>query len=246
MSAWGAFVAGTDTGVGKTRVTVALLHALGGLGVRAAGMKPVASGTEADGQNEDVRLLRAASAAAGIAPALLQQLNPYCFPWPISPHLAARRAGVLIDVLRIRQAYRELSERSAAVLVEGAGGWLAPINEQQTMADVARVLQLPVVLVVGLRLGCLNHALLSAQAVSVAGLRLAGWIGSVVEPRMLALEDNLDTLAQRLPAPQLGVLRFAAHRGDDAAQLRTAAGALLAALGNVQALPSQPGSWPSP
>lgn len=222
MSTCGLFIAGTDTGVGKTRVTVGLLQALRRLGVRAAGMKPVASGTGADGRNEDVTLICAASALAN------QDSNPYCFEWPISPHLAARRAGVAIEPAHIVAACARLTMHCEALLVEGTGGWLAPIGEHRTMADVAVALALPVVLVVGVRLGCLNHALLTARAVAAAGLPLAGWIGSVIEPHMQALDENIATLEQLLPAPRLGLLGFDTARALDAAQLADAAATLAA------------------
>jgi dethiobiotin synthetase len=236
MSAHGVFIAGTDTGVGKTRVTAALLQALAARGLRAAGMKPVAAGTvaadtaaappgaapDAAPVNEDVALIRAAAAIDGPA----ADINPYCFEWPISPHLCARRTGTSIEPAVIAAAYARLAGRCEMVVVEGTGGWLCPISEQRTMADVAVTLALPVVLVVGVRLGCLNHALLSARAVSGTGLPLAGWIGSVIEPQMQALEDNLAALAQWLPAPRLALLPFSAERGADVAHLATAAAAL--------------------
>ncbi|HEX4024734.1 MAG TPA: dethiobiotin synthase [Steroidobacteraceae bacterium] len=238
MSARGWFIAGTDTGVGKTRVTVALLRALTARGVPAVGMKPVAAGTDAAASppvNEDVALLRAASfatvgatgaAGAGLAAA---DINPYCFEWPISPHLAARRAGVSIEPAAIAAAYARLAGRCEVVLVEGAGGWLCPIGEQATMASIAAELALPVLLVVGLRLGCLNHALLSAAAIAAAGLPLFGWVGSVIDPDMAALEDNIASLERRLPGPRLGLLPFSRERTGDAACLAAAAAALQAA-----------------
>lgn len=225
MSLPGYFIAGTDTGVGKTRVTVALLTALADAGVRALGMKAVASGTDAAGQNEDVALIQAVNrralgaAAIRVAPAV----NPYCFEWPISPHLAARRAAVTIDPGRIAAAARTLAAEDALLLVEGTGGWLAPIGPGRTMADVAAALGLPVILVVGLRLGCLSHALLSARAIASSALPLAGWIGSHIEPQMLALEENVATLDEWLPAPRLGLVAHSADPSADGAQLAAAA-----------------------
>jgi dethiobiotin synthetase len=218
----GCFIAGTDTGVGKTRVTAALLRSLGLRGVRAAGMKPVAAGTNGE-RNEDVAAMIANSCTGPAAP----DLNPYCFPDPISPHIAARRAGVAIDPAVIVAAYRRITLHCEVVLVEGTGGWLTPIGAGATMADVAQSLALPVVLVVGMRLGCLNHALLSAQAILQRGLPLAGWIGSMLDPAMLALDENRATLAARIPAPELGWLPHAPDDRDDAAHLREAADALL-------------------
>lgn len=241
MSLSGYFIAGTDTGVGKTRVTVGLLAALADAGVRALGMKAVASGMEPSGRNEDVVLIQAANAralgtgargpdaACGPAPAPAASpglVNPYCFEWPISPHLAARRAGVTIDPRHIAAAARALAAPDSLLLVEGTGGWLAPIGPGCTMADIAEALGLPVVLVVGLRLGCLNHALLSARAIAAGPLRLAGWIGSQIEPQMLSLEDNIATLDERLPAPRLGLLSHSVSLRADGTQLAAAARAL--------------------
>jgi dethiobiotin synthetase len=223
----GVFVAGTDTGVGKTRVTAGLLRALRGAGVRAIGMKPIASGTIAvDGVqiNQDVATIAEVSAAG----ATLADINPYCFNWPVSPHIAAERAGIVIDLERIVSAYGRLAEHCDVVVVEGTGGWLAPIGPGMTMADVACRLQLPVVLVVGLRLGCLNHALLTAQAVESAGASLIGWIGSVIDPAMPALSENLQTLNQRLPAARWALLPYAPGSENDADALEPAARALRA------------------
>jgi dethiobiotin synthetase len=223
----GVFVAGTDTGVGKTRVTAGLLQALRSAGVRAIGMKPIASGTIAvDGveMNQDVATIAEVSAAG----ATLADINPYCFNWPVSPHIAAERAGIVIDLERIVSAYGRLATLCDVVVVEGTGGWLAPIGPGMTMADVACRLQLPVVLVVGLRLGCLNHALLTAQAVESAGASLIGWIGSVIDPAMPALSENLHTLNQRLPAARWALLPYAPGSELDADALEPAARALRA------------------
>lgn len=239
MNLAGFFIAGTDTGAGKTRVTVGLLGALADAGVHALGMKAVASGTDAAGRNEDVALIQAANERALGAAAtrrLAPAVNPYCFEWPISPHLAARRAAVTIEPAHIAAAARTLVAQRAArgqdatahtlLLVEGTGGWLAPIGPGRTMADVAIALALPVVLVVGLRLGCLNHALLSVRAIREAALPLAGWIGSHIERDMQALEENVATLDEWLPAPRLGVLAHRASPLTDGAQLAAAARAL--------------------
>ncbi len=222
--AQGVFIAGTDTGVGKTRVAVALLQALERRGSIALGMKPVATGLDESGNHEDVMLLRAASSATLADPL---DISPYRLVPPVSPHLAARWAGITIEPERIAAAYGRLARCCDVVVVEGTGGWLAPLGEALTMADVARALALPVVLVVGLRLGCLNHALLTARAIRADGLALAGWIGSVLEPQMLGLEENVATLTLRLAAPRLGLLAHSAERSADAAQLGSAAAALL-------------------
>lgn len=234
MNLSGYFIAGTDTGVGKTRVTVGLLTAFADAGVAALGMKAVASGTDASGRNEDAALIQAANerALGAHASALASAANPYCFEWPISPHLAARRAGVTIDPRHVVCAARTLltpqvpAAQNALLLVEGTGGWLAPIGPGRTMADIAVALALPVVLVVGLRLGCLNHALLSARAIEAAALPLAGWIGSHIEPEMLALDENVASLDACLPAPRLGLLPFSANPLADGVQLGGAARAL--------------------
>jgi len=198
----GFFVTGTDTGVGKTLFSAALLHALAGLGVRAVGMKPVAAGAECkDGVciNDDVALLRAASTLA--APPEL--VNPYLFREPIAPHIAAQRKGVAIGIPRIAAALDELAKNADLVVVEGAGGFRVPLGPRTDMADLVVRLDLPLILVVGMRLGCLNHALLTAEAIAARGLRLAAWVANRIDPDMLAYEENLATLAARLPAPLL-------------------------------------------
>jgi dethiobiotin synthetase len=232
----GWFIAGTDTGVGKTRVTAGLLAALSQRGVRAAGMKPVAAGRTAAGNNEDVEALVARSCAGFAA----QDLNPYCFAEPISPHLAAQLEGVPIDPTRIVAAHARLAARCEVVLVEGTGGWLTPIGATATMADIAQALELPVVLVVGLRLGCLNHALLSSQAIARQGLALAGWIGSLIDPAMRALDGNIATLTARLGAPMLGHLPHAPCDREDAWHLGAAAEALLQASRRAAGRETQP------
>ena len=200
--ALGCFVTGTDTGVGKTLVSCALLHVLRQQYAAVVGMKPVAAGVvESAGvwSNDDVVALRAASSLA-VAPELD---NPYLLRDPLSPHLAAQRMGVAIDVALIVQRYQRLAALADAVVVEGAGGFCVPLNEAQTGADLARALALPVILVVGLRLGCLNHAILSAQSIRAQGLHLAGWVVSRIDPAILAADDNVATLMQRLDAPLL-------------------------------------------
>jgi dethiobiotin synthetase len=200
------FVTGTDTGVGKTLVSCALLHAFARRGQRVAGMKPVAAGCNADGQNEDALQLR----AAGNVAASYESVNPYCFPQAIAPHIAALRAGVIVDFSAIAKSYRELSALADMVIVEGAGGLLVPLNEQQDSADLVRELDLPVILVAGIRLACLNHALLTVEAITVRGLALAGWVANVVEAGMESVEDNIAALQQRIAAPLLGVVPYMA------------------------------------
>jgi len=202
MNAW--FVTGTDTGVGKSLVAAALMHRLRERFARVAGMKPVAAGShqQADGQwtNDDVVALR--DAASIDAP--LSLVNPYLLTDPVSPHIAARRDGVLIDLDRIVAALADLRARSDAVVVEGAGGFRVPLGDSLDGADMAVALGLPVVLVVGLRLGCLNHALLTAESIASRGLQLAGWVANRIDPAMPEQQANLDLLTRRLNAPCLG------------------------------------------
>lgn len=200
----GCFVTGTDTGVGKTLASAGLLHALARHHARVVGMKAIAAGAEPIGPggslaNEDVLALRAASTLA-VAPSLD---NPVLLPDPLSPHIAAQRAGTRIDVSAIVQAYAALAAQADAVVVEGAGGFHVPLSDTETGADLAEALGLPVVLVVGLRLGCLSHAALTADAIRARGLPLAGWIVSRIDPAMPAAEDNIAWLRQRLRAPLL-------------------------------------------
>jgi dethiobiotin synthetase len=197
------FVTGTDTGVGKTLVSAGLIWALREHHARVIGMKPVAAGLvpHAGGwASEDVLALRAASSVT-VAPELD---NPVALPEPLSPHLAAQRAGRSISVSLLDERFHTLQASADFVVVEGAGGWLVPLNDHETLADLARVLALPVVLVVGMRLGCLNHALLTAQAVQASGLPLAGWVANQIDPDMPCLEENQAYLESHLGAPCLG------------------------------------------
>jgi len=205
MTHRGWFVTGTDTGVGKTLASSAMLRLLAASGLRAVGMKPVAAGLEwVDGawRNEDVELLH----AAGNVDAPLGLRCPYLLRAPMSPHLAAREEGVRIELPALLSAYASLSQRADAVVVEGVGGFCVPFGDDLDSADLAVGLGLPVILVVGLRLGCLNHALLTAEAIRARGLVLAGWVASAIEPGMLAPESNRQTLRARLGAPLLGVV----------------------------------------
>lgn len=202
MSARGLFVTGTDTGVGKTRVAVALIHALRAQGLRVAAMKPVAAGRHAPGElNEDVAALMLATNAA----VDLRDVNPYAFAAPVAPHIGAQLAGVRIELDVIAAAYLRLAATADVVVVEGAGGWRVPLNERDDMADLAQRLGLPVVLVVGLRLGCLNHALLTAESIAHRQLPWAGWVGNHVDPAMACQAENVAALHARLPGPCLGV-----------------------------------------
>ena len=201
------FVVGTDTGIGKTHATCALLHALARRHARVCGMKPIAAGgvRTADGfSNEDSIAHRAASTVR-VPPGLD---NPILLPEPLSPHLSAARAGRPISFDVVLSAVAELRRRTDALVVEGAGGFLVPLSETQTGADLAVALDLPLVLVVGMRLGCLNHALLTAEAIRLRGLTLAGWIANRVDPGFLCPEENLAYLRAHLGAPLWADLPF--------------------------------------
>ncbi len=203
MSAY--FVTGTDTEIGKTLVSSALLHALAAAGMRAAGMKPVAAGTERRaGQdwNEDVAAL---DAAAGLR--LPRELTtPYLLREAAAPHIAAALEGVTIELPHIVDCYRQVAAQADAVVVEGVGGFRVPLNKHADTADLARLLGLPVVLVVGMRLGCISQALLSAEAIAARGLELAGWVANSVQTGMPHGAANVDAIAERLAAPLLGYL----------------------------------------
>jgi dethiobiotin synthetase len=201
----GFFVTGTDTGVGKTLVAVALIRALVERGVRTAAMKPVAAGVveSAEGpRNDDALELLAASNVS----ACYADVNPWLLSLPASPHLAARHDGVSIGVDKIVTAYHRLAASSEVVVVEGAGGWLAPISSVATMADIAGKLALPVILIVGMRLGCLNHALLTREAIRSRGLHFAGWIANKMHSEMALADANIDSLATRFGVAPLGIV----------------------------------------
>ena len=199
------YVTGTDTGIGKTYVSRLLLASMAARGLRVIGMKPVASGCveTADGwRNEDADMLRAASSTA----VAYADVNPYAFVEPIAPHLAAAATGTRIDIATIAAAHARLGARADVVVVEGVGGWAAPLGEHLDQADVVRTLGLDVVLVVGLRLGCINHARLTVAAIAADGCRLAGWIGNRIDPGMARADDNIATLRARIDAPLLGIV----------------------------------------
>jgi dethiobiotin synthetase len=205
----GIYVTGTDTGIGKTRASTVLLHALRARGLHAVGMKPVASGcerTDTGWRNEDALALQAASDP--IPP--YDDVNPYALPHPLAPQLAARDAEIAIELDVLRDAHARLRSTADTVVVEGVGGWAAPLSDTLLQADLVRALDLSVVLVVGLRLGCLNHAFLSARAIAADGCRLVGWIGNAIDPDMARRDDNLRLLADGLAAPCWGVLPHAA------------------------------------
>lgn len=209
MSARGYFITGTDTSVGKTFVTCLLLQALNRQGIAGLGMKPVAAGAEMIGgqlANDDALAL----AQAGCCEVPYSWVNPCLLPLPVAPHIAAERAGLSIDLPLIQQAYAKIAAQAEVVLVEGAGGWLVPLSDTLDMSDLARCLNLPVILVVGMRLGCLNHALLSARAIAGSGLKLHGWVANQLDPQMLEYAANLQALQQRIAAPLLAEIPYSA------------------------------------
>lgn len=201
------FVTGTDTGVGKTLVSCALTRALVARGARVAVMKPIASGSDPTPEglrNSDALTLMAASNVS----ATYEAVNPYCFLPPISPHIAASEAGVAIDLRLLRSRLDALAREADCVVVEGAGGWHAPISDSATMADLAAALDLPVLLVVGLRLGCLNHALLTHESLATRGVTFAGWVANAIDPHFERPAENLATLTARLGEPPLARIPF--------------------------------------
>jgi len=196
------FLTGTDTEIGKTFITCALLHRAGRTGLRAAGLKPVAAGTDAGGRNEDVEQIRAASNVA-LPEAVI---NPYCFAAAIAPHIAAAEEGRHIDFAVIQAAFDQARTAADLLIVEGAGGFRIPLGKDGDSADLAVRLGLPVIVVVGMRLGCISHALLTAEAVLGRGLKLAGWVANHIDPAMSRFAENLATLQALMPAPLLGVV----------------------------------------
>jgi dethiobiotin synthetase len=211
MKVSGYFITGTDTGVGKTAISAALITRLAEDGHKVAGMKPVASGCRDTAQglrNDDAEALLAASSVSleyGL-------VNPYAFAPAIAPHLAARDVGQRIELERILDCFEAVAKASELVVVEGVGGWRVPLGHVITTEHMAKAIGLPVILVVGMRLGCLSHALLTVDAIGNAGMKLAGWVANQLEPDMARVEDNIATLAGRIDAPLLGKI----PRLDDA------------------------------
>ncbi|NSL56791.1 dethiobiotin synthase [Uliginosibacterium aquaticum] len=207
MSAF--FLTGTDTEIGKTFSACALLHAWRNQGFSAVAYKPVAAGAELIGghwSNEDARRLLAASSPGFV----LEEINPLCLRAAIAPHLAAAEEGRELALNDMLAGFHSLQARAQRVLVEGVGGFRVPLGRDFDSADLAVALGLPVILVIGLRLGCLNHALLTTEAIQARGLRLAGWIGNTLDPTMNRLDANISTLHEHLRAPCLGILPHAA------------------------------------
>ena len=202
----GYFITGTDTDVGKTVVTLGLMQYFQQQGLQVVAMKPVAAGCETtpDGlRNDDaVQLMHQSS-----VPLDYDQVNPYAFEPAIAPHIAAAQRGVRIEPEKIQQVYAALTDQADCVLVEGAGGWLVPVDGQRTMADLAVQLDLDIILVVGIRLGCLNHALLTAAAIEASGLKFAGWVANCLPPPQAgAADENINSLISMISAPLLGVV----------------------------------------
>lgn len=199
------FVTGTDTGIGKTTVSCMLLRGYAAQGLDVVGMKPVASGCQRIGGelvSEDVDRLQ----AAGNIRAPLDTINPYAFEPPLAPHIAALQVGTEIRIAKIVDAFQRLRAMADVVIVEGVGGFRVPLNAQQDTADLAVNLDLPVILVVGMRLGCINHALLTVDAIRQRGLPLAGWVANRIDPDMAAIEENLATLDALITAPRLAIV----------------------------------------
>lgn len=205
MASVAYFVTGTDTEIGKTLIASALTHALGQTGLRTAAMKPIAAGAEERGgqlHNDDVAQL----AAADSAHLPRDWTTPYLFREPAAPHVAAAMEGAVIERQRLLDCWQRVAAAAQAVVVEGVGGFRVPLSDGYDTADFARDLGLPVVLTVGLRLGCISHALLTAEAILARGLPLAGWVANVLDPSMPHLQANIDALQSRLPAPLLGTV----------------------------------------
>ena len=198
------FIAGTDTDIGKTTIAAGLLHAARLNGLSTLGAKPVASGCDVTPKglrNSDALALMAQSSVK----MTYDEINPIAVEPAIAPHLASREADVAITVSGLLAAMRKVLDKGADfTLIEGAGGWRVPLSGQANLSDLAMALKLPVILVVGVRLGAINHALLTAEAIARDGLQLAGWVANIVEPKTSRLEENLASLAERLPAPCLG------------------------------------------
>ena len=214
----GFLVTGTDTGVGKTLVACSLLRAFAGRGLKVVGMKPVATGAVPGGNgfvHDDVERL----IAAGNIVALREHVNPYCFAPPIAPHIAAAAAGTMIDLEHIGRCFNALADLADVVIVEGVGGFRVPLGPDADTAQLAARLALPVVLVVGMRLGCLSHALLTTEAIAGRGLTLAGWVANHIDSRMTAAEENVRALETLIAAPLLARIAFTTTR--DSAEIAT-------------------------
>ena len=226
MTPKGFFITGTDTGVGKTVIAAALTRALVARGLRVAVMKPIASG--ADPTPEGLRNCDALTLMAAANVTLpYEAVNPYCFQPPIAPHLAALERGEVIDLARLRRRFDSLASAADCVIVEGAGGWLVPLGDGATMAELAAALTLPVLLVVGLRLGCLNHAFLTRESMAGRAAPFAGWVANAIDPGFERSAENLATLTARLGVPPLACVPLL-ERPEEQLDLSEAAGKLCA------------------
>ena len=212
------FITGTDTGIGKTFYSCRLLETLNAKNYSTLAMKPVAAGaTNNHGtlKNEDaVDLQQCASVKLSY-----QEVNPYCFSAAIAPHIAADKEGQKISLKFIQDQFLKLKEKADFVIVEGVGGWQVPLNGSQTIADLAALLQIPLVLVVGIRLGCINHALLTVNSIQQSSVSFAGWVANILEPEMSALDENIITLQQLIPVPLLDVIQY--QTGDSKSSLNS-------------------------
>ncbi len=211
----GYFITGTDTDAGKTWISLGFIEALKRQGKKVGVMKPVSAGcarSAAGLRNEDAVLLQRQSNVE----LAYDQVNPYAFEPAVAPHIAAAEAGKRIDIETVRDRFLDIAEQSDCVVVEGAGGWQVPLNDFQTLADLAERIELPVILVVGLRLGCLNHALLTAESIRAGGLPLAGWVANQLTPQMNRLTENIHTLERLIDAPLLGRIPYLATMDIDA------------------------------
>jgi dethiobiotin synthetase len=226
MTARAIFVTGTDTGIGKTHVSARLLRALVAQGVRATGFKPVASGCVRDASgalaSEDALALRAASVQP---PPPYTTSNPYALEQPLSPHLAARLDGAEVKLGPILAAYDALAAAHDVVVVEGVGGWAVPLSQRLMQADLARALGVPILLVVGVRLGCINHALLTARAIASDGGRLLGWVANTIDPSLAQADGAIATIGDAVGEPC--ITRFAHDAADDDAAAQALARAVL-------------------
>ncbi len=207
----GFFITGTDTGVGKTLVTAGLLRAYAIQGVRAVGMKPVAAGLklhEGEWINDDVLMLKSESNAEAMSKIPNASINPYALKRAIAPHIAAAQEGICIESAPILAAYHHIAMHAEVVLVEGVGGFKVPLSATLDSAQLACAMNLPLILVVGMRLGCLNHALLTIDSIRAHGLTLAAWVANVIDAEMPALGENIAALDERIIAPRLGTIPY--------------------------------------
>jgi len=217
----GYFITGTDTGVGKTLVSAGMMALLQSRGLRVGGMKPVAAGTQQTKsglRNEDAELLlNMASVKTDYS-----LVNPYLFEPPIAPHIAAEQTGQTISIETIKDVFDQLSQQADCMIVEGAGGWQVPLNDQLSMANLAQQLGLPVILVVGLKLGCINHALLTAEKIMADGCELAGWVANQIDPAMQCVQENIQSIQKRIPSELLGFIPYQSTvKLDEVAQFIT-------------------------